>query len=350
MSDYLLELRDSARQVIDGAGTAADEDASWRQIVDLGWLLAAVPESAGGLGLGIDGACALQTELGRGLSRAPFLPAVMALDALCHGDAAAPAILLETFSVGDLATAPLAEPQIDLERADGPEPVLTGRVAAVQCADRASRVLLWSADERCVALVAMEHSGVQVTARPTWDATRRLFDLQLDGVALAGHSVLARDDSAAALIARIRTLRDLLLAADALGSAAALLEMTVEHLQTRQQFGRPLALFQALKHRCADLKTQLAAAQSLHLGCLAQVGDALADPEAALRGQKAKYLSCSAFSTIAEEALQLHGGIGMAAEHSCHLFLKRAMLSEHLGSRETGYERAIADRFLDALQ
>jgi alkylation response protein AidB-like acyl-CoA dehydrogenase len=345
MTDYLKELRDSARQVIAGTGTPAEEDKSWPLVVELGWLLASVPEEQDGLGLGLEGACTLHAELGRGLAGAPLLPATMALEALCHGAPADISAWLGRLTAGELATAPLVEPELGLEDA-GTGLALTGLVPVVQSADRAGHVLVWTTDAECVALVSLEQAGVQVTARPTWDVTRRVFDLRLDNVALDRPLTLARGAAARALVARLQTLRDFSLAADSLGGAAALLELTVEHLQTRQQFGRPLALFQALKHRCADLKTQLAGAESLLLDSLARTGDAIGDPEAQSRGWKARYLACTVFSRVAEEALQLHGGIGMAAEHLCHFFLKRAMLNEHLGTREYGYERIIADSFL----
>ena len=93
----------------------------------------------------------------------------------------------------------------------------------------------------------------------------------------------------------------------------ALFDMTVEYLQTRRQFGRPLAMFQALKHRCADLKTQIAAAEALFWR-LADEGNRTAfDPlveAGALKSQAA-----AAYSLVAEEAIQLHGGIGLTAEH-----------------------------------
>lgn len=349
MSDYLGELRESARQVIDGAGTPAYEDKTWPLIVELGWLLVSVPEELDGLGLGVPGACMLHTELGRGLTQAPFLPAMMALDAVCHSELAEKSDWVGRLTTGDLATAPLAEPELDLTPAGAGEVALDGLAAAVPSADKAGHALVWTVDSDCVALVPLDQAGVQVTERPTWDVTRRLFDLRFTRVALDEQLVLARGPAARDLVARLQSLRDLSLAADSLGGAAALLELTVDHLQTRQQFGRPLALFQALKHRCADLKTQLAAAEAMLLDSLARAGDHISHAEARLDSQKAKYLACAAFSRVTEEALQLHGGIGMAAEHPCHFFLKRAMLNEHLGSRETGYEQIIADAFLGEL-
>jgi alkylation response protein AidB-like acyl-CoA dehydrogenase len=216
----------------------------------------------------------------------------------------------------------------------------------VQSADRAAHVLLWTSDYDCLLLVALDQPAVQVKARPTWDVTRRLFDLQLNKAALQEQTVLARGPAARVAIQRLQTLRDLALAADSIGGAAALLALTLEHLATRRQFGRPLALFQALKHRCADLKTQLAGAEALWQHSVAQIDDRPGDEGALDIGRKAKYLACATYLHVAEEALQFHGGIGMADEHPCHLFLKRAMLNEHLGSAQQGYEIAIADHFL----
>ena len=67
-------------------------------------------------------------------------------------------------------------------------------------------------------------------------------------------------------------------------------------------------------------------------------------------GRTAKQLACSTFTAVAEESLQLHGGIGMTSEHSCHLFLKRAMLGEHLGGPQDSYEIGLADSLLDAIR
>ena len=349
MSDYLIELRESARQVIDGAGLRAYEDSTWPLISELGWLLAAVPEQFDGLGMGIPGACVLHTELGRGLSQAPFLPAVMALDALCESQMAEKTSWIARFAAGDYVTSPLTEPALDLEEIATGKATLSGLVSAAPSADKASHALVWTNDADCVALVALEQPGVELIERPTWDITRRLYDLRFTKVTLNEQLVLARGGAAQALAARLQTVRNFGLAADSLGGSAASLDLTVDHLQTRQQFGRPLALFQALKHRCANLKTLLAGADAMLLGSLARVEDPASDSEAHLQAIKAKFLACSVFSNIAEEALQLHGGIGMASEHHCHLFLKRAMLNEHLGTTGEGCEAAIADSFLEHL-
>ena len=346
MNEGLNELRESARKVVQDAGIPATEETIWPLFGELGWLLTTVPESMDGLGLGIQGACALHAELGRGLAQAPFLPALMAIEALCESELVDKVSWLERFTAGDCVTAPLAEPEFKLQHAGTAQATVSGLASGVQSADRASHALVWTDSADCVALVSLTQAGVELTERPTWDTTRRLFDLRLTELKLDEQRVLARGAAAAELIGRIQALRDFGLAADSVAAASALLDMTVEHLQTRSQFRRPLAMFQALKHRCADLKAPLAAADALLQHSLSACGENIASDQAQLQGKKAKYLACSVFARVAEESLQLHGGIGMAAEHPCHLFLKRAMLNEHLGTRGGGYEEDIAANFL----
>ena len=341
MSDHLAELRESARQVVDGLGLSAGEDKTWSLISELGWLLTTVPEQLDGLGLGIEALCQLQSELGRGLSPAALLPAVMTLEAVCDSDIAAKASWIERLGGGEYVACSLAGSS--LSQSDAEAGTISGLVSAVHAADRANLLLAWTSDENCVALLSLQQAGVELLERATWDATRRLFDIRFSNVELDENLVLARGDNAAVLVAKLCALRDFAIAADSLGGADALLSLTVEHLKMRQQFGRPLALFQALKHRCADLKTQLAGAEALMQASLAKAGNQTADDGTCLAAKKAKFLACSVFAGVAEEALQLHGGIGMASEHPCHLFLKRAMLNEHLGSAEGGYEVQIAD-------
>lgn len=358
MNADVRELQESARQVLAGLGLAAGEAASWPQLAELGWLMIATPEEMGGLGMGLAGACALQRELGRQLATVPFLPAILTIDALAGSSLLSEsdkAHWLERMTSGEAYVAvPLAESAVSARRNSSGALCLTGSLVAVQSADNASHVLVSTqasdAERECLCLVATAQRGVSVIARETWDTTRRLFDVQLDAVPLSDASIIATGPEAAAKLA---VQRDYLLAADAVGGAVALLQMTVDYLQARNQFGRPLALFQALKHRCADLKAQIEGADALLQDSLTrfeqQLGGAEAGTSAERAGKAAKLLACTAFATVAEESLQLHGGIGMTSEHNCHLFLKRAMLTEHLGRAHDSYETGIADTLLAGL-
>lgn len=331
MSDMHNELRDSARQVLNALGAPAAEDAIGQQIVDLGWLLTAVPEEQGGLGLGVQGACVLHTELGRGLAGAPFLPAMLAIDAVVASGIADKESWLEKLTTSFAVTAPLVESAVTVK--DG---ALSGVLSAVQAADTATHVLAVAWDHIVLAPLA----GAQITPRATWDETRRMFDVRFDGAKIDNALVLARGDAARALGQRLAAHRDFALAADAVGGAAALLDLTVDYLKTRRQFGRPIGMFQALQHRCADLKSQVSAAEALLVDQLNRAD------EAGVAAQKAKQFACAVYAWVAEEAIQLHGGIAMTAEHVCHRYVKRALLNEHLGAPVDQVERDIAARLL----
>jgi alkylation response protein AidB-like acyl-CoA dehydrogenase len=354
MNPELRQLSDSARQVVAGMGLAADEQTGWDLITELGWLMVSTPEEHGGLGMGLAGACALHTELGGGLARAPFLPQLLAIDAVSSSDWPGRETWLEPMMTGErIVTTSLGESSMTLGPGHAGTPKVTGSAVAIPSADRASHVLIQLAGQDCVALLALDQPGITLTERPTWDVTRRLFDLQINDLALDPQLILAEGQPASVLQSRVTILRDFALAADAVGGAAALLDMTVDYLQTRQQFARPLALFQALKHRCADLKALTEAAQALLQDSVDVVVDAagelLVTPETERKSLAAKQLACSAYAGVAEESLQLHGGIGMTSEHDCHLFLKRALLNEHLGRRQESYDMGLADLFIDSL-
>ena len=346
MSFELTELQESARQVLSGETVSVPEDATWAQVAELGWLMVAVPEELGGLGMDAQGPVVLQTELGRKLSGAPYLSAILAIDAFCSSNHPEREAWLERLMAGEFVAAPLADGTLKVSQADSGIAV-SGTATAVQSADKAAQLLVWDEQGRYIALVDLEQNGVTVTARKSWDETRRLFDVAFESVPVDEALLLAQGDAAAALARRLATLRDFGLAADAIGAADMLLEMTVEYLQTRRQFGRPLAMFQALKHRCADLKALVAGADALLQSHMAQCVDDLGSQQAELKGEGVKLLACDMFRRVAEESLQLHGGIGMADEHPCHLFLKRALLSEHLGRGLRHYENDLAAAFLN---
>lgn len=344
MNTDVRELQDSARQVLGGLDLAAEEQASWSLISELGWLMISTPEEMGGLGMGLAGACALHMELGRRLATIPFLPATLAIEAVCHSGLADRDTWLERLTTGETyVAASLAESSLRLSAGSSGEARIAGTAVAVQSADLASHVLICAGD--IVALVPLEQPGIETNSRPTWDTTRRLFDLEFTAVALDKQLMLASGPAARVLTSRLAAIRDFALAAEAVGGGAALLDLTVEYLGTRQQFGRPLAMFQALKHRCADLKALNEGAEALLMDSLGRVSESLdtavaVEPVAELAGKGAKQLATAAYASMAEESLQLHGGIGMTSEHVCHLFLKRAMLNEHLGR---GYESYYLD-------
>lgn len=314
------ELHDAAQKAFPADQLTPARDASWQLAAEMGWLMITLPEDAGGLGLGADSAAAIHFELGRVLSTAPLIPALLAVDALAAADKLADReSWIERATTGELITTSLL-PQGGVTAEAG---TLSGTLAAVPDADLAGHVLVLA--EGIAALVPLDAAGVTVSERPLWDKSRRLFDVALNGAAIDPALVLAEGDAAQALEQRLLGQLQLALAADSLGGANATLDMTVEYLKTRKQFDRPLAMFQALKHRCADLKVHIAAAEAL-LWSRAVDGDASVTDLGSL-----KALATDVYRLVVEEAIQLHGGIGLTEEHPCHLFMKRAMLNLQLG-------------------
>lgn len=314
------ELQDSAQKAFPREVLRPGRDASWELMATMGWLLLTLPEDAGGLGLAGEASTILHFEMGRVLSSAPLIPALVAIEVLANSsDLPDRPDWIEKATGGELVTLSMVPHSATKADTD----CLEGKLSAVPDADLASHVLVVQDD--LVALVALDAPGIHCTERVLWDDTRRLFDVTLTGVAVADAVILVRGDAARPIAERAQAQMLLALAADSLGAANAAFEMSVEYLKTRRQFDRPLAMFQALKHRCADLKVEMSAAEALLWARAADDRADLAD----VGGLKA--LATHVLRIVTEEAIQFHGGIGLTEEHPIHLFMKRAMLNLHLG-------------------
>lgn len=312
------ELQDAAEKAF-GGELAPDPQHGWNLIADMGWLMMAVPEEQGGLGLGREAAGVIHRMLGKALVPGPAIAQMLVIEALTAAEGQGE--LLERAMAGEVMTASLAG------RGDG--------LNCVPDADRASHFLIVEEDR----VILLPAGSVTAKERATWDKTRRLFDVTPAPGATG--VVLAQGDAARHLADQLDATRLFYLAADSLGGAEAVLALTLDYLQTRRQFDRPLALFQALKHRVADLKTGLATAEALFWS-------RATDAEASLIQLGAlKAHATTAYRAVAEEAIQLHGGIGLTMEHPCHLFLKRAMLNCALGGDADFWEEQAGRALLE---
>lgn len=301
MSDMRQELEDSARKAFPDWEAAQDHDVAWSRVVELGWFVAGVPEDMGGLGLGNQDLAVIFTELGRALVPGPVLAQFLSIEALVAADPfEARDNLLERAMSGEVMTTSLALAGSSHE--------------AVAGAADASYILTRTNDE--IALVSL--AGAELTPRKTWDVSRRLFDVT--AADCAERHVLTRGAEAARLNDRLDALLCLGLAGDSLGGAQAVLTITLDHLQTRSQFNRPLAMFQALKHRAANLKALIDTAGAFYRA-------RASEPLNALTAGGLKSFCCEAYRDTAEDAIQLHGGVGLTTEYAVHRFFKRAFLN-----------------------
>ena len=334
----LNELRDAAQKAFPADQLIPDRDKSWELVAEMGWLMMPLPEDAGGLGLGRDASTVINFEMGRVLSSTPLIPALLTVQAIGASETLADKeSWIERACSGEYIALNLLPGDVALSGSG----TLTGSLPAVPDADLASHVLVFV--KGLSVLVPLDADAVSVTERELWDESRKLFDVTLKDYAIDESLVVARDEASHDIANRLHGELQLALAADCLGGASATLEMTVEYLKTRKQFNRPLAMFQALKHRCADLKTQIVATEALMWSRTNNAGATTVDFGAL------KALAADVYQFVTEEAIQLHGGIGLTDEHQCHLFMKRAMLNLALGGDADHWDEAAGRQALDAI-
>ena len=244
-----------------------------------------VPEELGGAGGELADAAAVLEELGRGLVPTPLLGTTLAELALLAADEP-DGEMLEQLAAGAAIGAVALDPDY----------VVNGDIADVVVGVDGARLQRWN--------------DVTAEVTPTVDPTRRLARV------VPGSTEPIGNDPGLADLAAI------LLAAEQVGAATRCLELTVAYTKERVQFGRPIGSFQALKHRMADLYVLVQSARAL-------VGDAVADPTP-VSAALARLSASEAFTTVAGEAIQLHGGIAITWEHDIQLYFKRAHGSAQL--------------------
>ncbi|MFB9904067.1 acyl-CoA dehydrogenase family protein [Allokutzneria oryzae] len=298
----------------------------WRTLAaELGVAGLHVPEDRGGHGASVRETAVVLEELGRSVAPVPFLGStVLATTALlaCDSDL-----------VGDLAagttTAALAIPLTTAPGSACPTTVsvgedglLSGRVTSVVDA-RAAEFFVVPATGPALYAVRADAPGVTVAEVVSLDMTRRIADVSL---ASTPGVLLASGDRAEAAVREAVRVGAGLLASEQVGIAEWCLEETVRYVKERHQFGRPVGSFQAVKHRLADLWLELVCARAT----ARYAADALAcgSPDADVAVALAQSECAELAVRAAEEAIQLHGGIGMTWEHPAHLALKRAKIDQ----------------------
>ncbi|MEV8457524.1 acyl-CoA dehydrogenase family protein [Streptomyces sp. NPDC052095] len=327
------EEQEQLRSAVSALLTKHQDDATWAPLTgQIGVAGLTVPEEYGGLGGGARDVHVVMEELGRCLSPVPFLGSVVltAGALLATGDRAACGRLLpglaEGASVGALAWAESGSWDGAAVRAAAvPGPGGGWRLTGVK-----EHVLDWpEIDVLLVAArtgaglslfeVAPGAAGVRREPVVTMDTTRAQARWVLTG---AEGRLLGADGEGGRCLERVRDLACAALAAEQAGAAGRCLELTVAHARDRVQFGRPIGSFQAVKHRLADAYVLVESARSAALGA-AYAADT--DPAALPRAAAVAQSVCSeAFSAVAGETIQLHGGIGITWEHDAHRYFKRA--------------------------
>lgn len=340
---HLRKLRDSR----DAVGF---DRRLWRQFAEQGYSAALVPEAHGGLGLGVVEAGIIGEALGRTLAPSPFLStAVLAACALARcGSQAQRERLLPAIAAAEVVIALAIDesskhsPAAIATRAerDGSGFRLDGAKTFVVDGHVADHLIVAArTSERGLTLFLVDPgaAGVHIERTLMADA-HNAARLRFDAVRVEAQAVLGSVDGAGAVLDEVLDLGRAVVAAQLLGVADAVFDLTLAYLKERKQFDRYIGEFQALQHRAAELYIDIELTRAAVLAALQAMDQ---DPlEAALAVAQAKAHACSSANRAVQEGVQLHGGMGMTDEFDIGLYMKRARtLQELLGDAGFHAER-----------
>ena len=223
--------------------------------------------------------------------------------------------------------------------------VLQGQARNVLDATDATHLLvLLDLEEFALVIVTLPHPAVVVTPRPTWDRTRHIADIAFNDLSLPDAALIIRGVTARKVLARERGHFDLAQAHDALAGASRAFEETLAYIQQRYQFNRPIASFQALKHRCAEHRVGIEASSVLLAAATEAAAEQREDWHTSIAC--ARLHASALYMSVSEDCIQLHGGLGFTWDYPSHLFLKRARLGEVLGGTAAQRKDAVAPQLL----
>lgn len=295
----------------------------WTGLADLGTIGAFVTEEQGGFGGSAEDVSVIFEELGRALCAEPMLGTLMGLRLLAglgRDDLVAPVIAGET-----RCALAVFEPQVSCDlshiettaRPDGDSWRLKGRKSAVYGAPGADHVLI-------VARIG-KGLGLFLADKPELIAAATVDGGGIADIVLDEHLAECLSDDCADRVEDALDLGRIALCAEAVGAMAHLIDLTVDYLKQRKQFGRAIGTFQALQHRVVDMIVELEQCRSITIAAVAAYGT----PDQARRVSMAKNLVGRMGRLISEEAIQMHGGIGMTWEYAGSHYAKRLVMIDH---------------------
>jgi len=342
--DVLRKLRDDA---------AGFDRGYWAEGAALGWTSLLVSEQHGGgtiSGEGVVDATLLAHEFGRAAAPGPFLSsnlvAAALSDAGAHLDVLAGVLdgtLVATYCVGEAPTdAGVDDVRLEI-RVDGDSLVLDGVKRPVESAPESDHLLVSgrTADGFTQVLVPRHIAGITVEQLRGVDLTRRFSKVTFDSVRVPATATVGGLGTARDQIDRQLQLGSVLLTAESVGAMQRAFEMTLEWAFDRYSFGRPLASYQEVKHRFADMKSWLEASHAISDAAAAAVQ--AGSPEAAELVAAAKAYVGQYGVELAHDCVQLHGGIGVTFEHDLHLFLRRIVLNQGLLGAPAAHRQRITE-------
>ena len=346
------------------------DDALWQQIcAEMYWQAIHIPEEFGGMGLGYVELVAMMEQMGRYLLCAPFYSTVCLgvntlllaandeqkaqyLAAICEGS------LTATLAYCGPRGGRSADAVTATYREDGDSIVINGESSFVVDGMTAGLILVaaraeGSSGEEGVSLFAVpaDTAGLERKNLPTLDQTRKMAALSFSELKIFAENRLGDAGNGWPVLDKALDLATIALAAEQMGGSQQLLDSTVDYTKERVQFNRPIASFQSIKHKAADMMLRVEAARSAvyYAACVAD--EALQNGplanELAEAASIAKAYCSEAYFKNAGESMQMHGGVGFTWEYDVHLYFKRAKGSEHMLGNPSWHRERLAGVVLD---
>jgi pimeloyl-CoA dehydrogenase small subunit len=354
--DYPFDTRRQLVETEDGFDRAI-----WQQFAELGWLGLAMPEDHGGLDGTLADTAVLMEALGRGLVVEPYLSTVLLGGGLLRhgGSAEQQAALIPPVIAGETLLAfAFTERQsrynlANVEttaRADGDGYVLDGAKGVVVHGASAHKLIVSartsgdSRDEAGISLFLVDGNadGLSRRAYPTVDGLHGA-EITLDGVAVGAGDLIGEAGAAYPLIERVIDEASVATCAEAVGVMAVLVDATVEYLKSREQFGAPIGSFQVLQHRAVDMFNELELSRALVHRAAAAIASSDDAVNRARAASAAKVQIGRAGRMIGQQAIQLHGGMGMTDElFVSHYFKRLTMIGALFGDADYHLKRFAA--------
>jgi alkylation response protein AidB-like acyl-CoA dehydrogenase len=316
----------------------------WAKLAEQGYTGIIFPEEFGGVGLGIVELILLMEEAGRALLPGPFFSTVALagsvlhavgnteqkkkyLAPICRGEARATVAILEAAASWDLQ-------DMQLSAVSGR---LKGEKLFVMDAAVADWIIVVARNG--VFLVRAKASGLRIAPMLGMDLTRKIYSVQFDDTP-------AEKLGESSGVSKVLDVATVALAAEMVGGMQRTLDLTVEYAKTRKQFGKPIGMFQAVQHQCADMYLETESARSAVYYAAWALQESAAD--AVSVASIAKIYSSDAGRTVGNRGIQVHGGMGFTWENDIHLYYRRAKASETALGDATFHRERLARLVIDS--
>ncbi len=318
------------------------DPALWKKMAELGWMGLVLPEEYGGSALNYVDLVLVLEEMGRVVLPSPFIWTMIFAEAMKRaGSDAQKSALLPKIATGDLvATLAWLEPSASWDASSitlAARPsdvgfVLNGVKLFINDGHVADYLLVAArtggSGEEGITLFVLDRNraGIAGTPLKTMDQTRKLAEIRFTDVKATSADIVGEVGKGWKTLSQIIDRGKVMLAAEMVGGAQKVLDMTVEYAKVRVQFGRPIGSFQAVQHKCANMMIDVEGAKSaVYYAAWAVSNDV---PDGPVAAAVAKAAASDAFRRVSAEGIQLHGGIGFTWDHDLHLYFKRAKSSE----------------------